>query len=129
VLVADDGPDGHPVHSAGLAYTVGLTHTYEHPELVLTGPWEQAHAILAGAVDLVEAGTWLGPDDESDEIVDGYPVRFAPVGAARAAQLLTYAGWLYGGAPFAALQLLLPDAAGRFPDERRYDGYPQPLLG
>ena len=117
------------VEQAAVAYTVGLWHTYDHPELALTGPWKHAHGILAAAVALVDEGARLEVDDESDEVLEGYPVRFGPVSDERRVALLTYADWLAGRRPFAALQLILPDAGGRFPDEPEYDGYPQPLLG
>jgi hypothetical protein len=124
VLVGAEGEADPPY-----AYTVGLRHTYGHPELVLVGRWQYAHGILGAAVELVGEGARLAPGDESDDVVEGYPVRFGAVSDEQRAELLTYAEWLYGGRPFAALQLILPDGAGRMPDDPGYDGYPQPLLG
>jgi hypothetical protein len=99
-----------------------------HPELILVGGWQHAHAILAEVVALVDAGRRFGPGDMSDEVLDGYPVRFGPVSADRRIELLTYADWLNRRAPFDAVQLILPDRAGRWPDQTGYDAYPQPSL-
>jgi hypothetical protein len=129
VLVEDDHEQqGHPFYDAAFAYTVGLTHTYGHPELVLVGRWQHAHGILGAAVDLVHEGARLAVGDESDEVLEGYPVRFGAVSEERRLELLTYAVWLSGGRPFAALQVILPDGGGRMPDDPGYEGYPQPLL-
>ena len=129
VLVGDGTEnEGHPFYQASFAYTVGLTYTYGHPELVLVGRWQYAHGILGAAVELVHEGARLAPGDESDEVLEGYPVRFGAVADDRRRELLTHAGWLYGDRPFAALQVILPDGAGRMPDDPGYDGYPQPLL-
>lgn len=124
VLVGAEGEADPP-----FAYTVGLLHSYEHAELVLVGRWQHAHGILGAAVDLVSEGATLAPGDESDDVVEGYPVRFGPVSDEQRTELLTYAEWLYPGRAFPALQLILPDRAGRMPDDVGYDGYPQPLLG
>jgi hypothetical protein len=129
VLVGDGEDDDAPPGDPPFAYTVGLTHTYGHPELVLVGRWQYAHGILGAAVELVHEGARLAPGDESDEVLEGYPVRFGAVADDRRRELLTHAGWLYGDRPFAALQVILPDGAGRMPDDPGYDGYPQPLLG
>ena len=138
VLVADEhhpehaaanlalGP--HPVYDAAFAYTAGLWLTRGHPELVLVGRWTRAHAILAAVVSLIDEGGRFGPDDRSDDVLDGYPVRFAAVSASRRTELLTYADWLHRRRPFDALQVVLPDREGTWPDEPGYSGYAQPLL-
>lgn len=139
VLVADEhhpahaalnaafGP--HPVYDAAFAYTVGLSVRLTHPELVLVGRWQHAHAILASAVSLVTDGGRVMAGEESDEVLDGYSVRFGPVSDERRIELLTYADWANRRRPFQALQLILPDQSGRWPDDPHYDAYPQPVLG
>ncbi len=138
VLVADEshpehaernaalGP--HSIYDAAFAYTVGLWLTQSHPELVLVGRWQRAHGILASAVSLLEDGTRFAPGDETDAVLDGYPVRFCAVSEPRRDELLTYASWANNRRPFEALQLVLPDRQGRWPWEVGYDAYPQPLL-
>jgi hypothetical protein len=138
VLVADEhhphhaeanaalGP--HPIYDAAFAYTVGLWLTRRHPELVLVGRWQHAHAILAAAVVLVEEGTVFVAGDETDEILEGYTVCFREVSAPRREELLTYASWANRRRSFEALQLVVPDRAGRWSWDAAYDAYPQPPL-
>jgi hypothetical protein len=139
VLVADEhhpehaasnaalGP--HAVYDAALAYTVGLSLTKDHPELVLVGRWQQAHAILAAAVDLISGSRRLAPGEVSDQVLQGYEVRFGPVSDEQRVELLTYADWANRRRPFEALQLILPDSSGRWPEDPDYNAYAQPLLG
>jgi hypothetical protein len=128
-VLVGNGEGDHAAHDEpSFAYTVGLMHTYGHPELVLMGHWQYAHGILGAAVELVHEGARLAPGDESDDVLEDYPVRFGAVADERRRELLAHAGWLYEGRPFPALQVILPDRAGRMPDDPDYDGYPQPLL-
>jgi hypothetical protein len=139
VLVADEhhpehaalnaarGP--HPVYDAAFAYTVGLWLTKDQPELVLVGRWQQAHGIIAAAVESITGGRRRAPGEVSDEVLQGYDVRFGPVSDERRVELLTYADWANRRRPFEALQLILPDSSGRWPEDPQYDSYPQPLLG
>ena len=123
---AELGP--HPVYEATFVYTVGLSLSYGHPELILVGRWKQAHGIVASAVSLIEAGERFAPGDESENVVGGYPARFGPVSPSRKAELLTYVSWVAQRRPFEALQLILPDKDRRWPWDESYSGYPQPLL-
>ena len=119
----------HPVYDAAFAYTVGLWLTFEHPEIVLVGRWQHAHAIISNAVSLVSAGGRLAPGDELEHVLDDYTVRFGSVSEERRIELLTYADWANRRRPFEAIQLILPDRSGRWPDEPAYESFPQPLLG
>jgi Domain of unknown function (DUF4262) len=119
----------HAVYDAAFAYTVGLCLTKDHPELVLVGRWQQAHAILAAAVDLSTGGRRLAPGEVSDEVLQGYEVRFGLVSDEQRIELLTYADWANHRRPFEALQLILPDSSGRWPEDPDYNAYAQPLLG
>lgn len=139
VLVADEhhpqhaeqnaamGP--HPIYDAAFAYTVGLSLTLSHPELVLVGRWQHQHAILATAVSLIDDGARFAAGDETDQVLEGYPIRFVAVSEGRRQELLTYASWANRRQRFDALQLVLPDRRGRWPSDAGYDAYPQPLLG
>jgi hypothetical protein len=118
----------HPVYDATFAYTVGLWLTRDHPELILVGRWQHAHAILATVVSLIEEGRAFRPGDVTDCVLDGYDVRFGAVSPDRRSELLTYAAWLNRRRPFEALQVILPDRQGVWPDDPRYHAFPQPLL-
>ena len=56
-------------------------------------------------------------------------MRFGAVDDDRRLQLLTSADFVMDGQPFDALQVIIPDANGRWPEDADYDGTPQPLLG
>ena len=127
---AEAAEPSNPFYEAGFSYTVGLHHSHGHPELVVVGPLpdDQAHAILWEVVHLIEAGRSFAAGDESDEVLDGYPARFGPVTHHWRKEILTFADWAARRKRFEALQILLPDKAGTFPDDAAYAGPPQPLL-
>jgi len=79
-------------------------------------------------VSTIEEGGQFEVGSTSDKVLEGYDVAFAAVAPARRTELLTYASWANHRRPFEALQLVLPDAAGRWPWDERYDSVPQPLL-
>ena len=138
VLVADEyhphhaeanaalGP--HEVYDAAFAYTVGLWRTYGHPELILVGRWRHAHGYLSVLAEMIGEGRRFDPGDATDEVLDGYDVRFGPVSEERRLELLTWSDWANRREPFEALQVVLPDREGRWPDDPDYTGFPQPLL-
>ena len=124
--IAAMGP--HEVYDATFAYTVGVWGTWHHPELVLVGRWQHAHAYLSALVDMIEDGARFSPGDTTDELLEGYEVRFGAVSDFRRTELLTWSDWANARRRFEAVQVILPDLAGKWPDEDGYEGFPQPLL-
>ena len=118
----------HPVYDATFAYTVGVWGTFGHPELVLVGRWQHAHSYLSTLVSMVREGYRFSAGDTTDELLEGYEVRFGSVSDERRLELLTWSDWANLREPFEALQLILPDRAGRWPEDPQYAGFPQPLL-
>jgi hypothetical protein len=118
----------HAIYDAAFSYTIGLSMTREHPEIVLVGRWTHNHAILTSAVAQIDNGHRFQVGSVSDEVVQNYEVCFGAVSPARRDELLTYATWLNQGRPFDAVQLVLPDREGRWPWDDGYDSVPQPLL-
>jgi hypothetical protein len=119
----------HEVYDAAFAYTVGLWRSFGHPELILVGRWRHAHGYLAAIVDLIADGRRFDAGDVTGEVLDGFDVRIGAVSDDRRLELLTWADWANHRRPFEALQVILPDTAGRWPEDPLYDGFPQPLLG
>ena len=118
-----------PAWDPPFAYTVGPSLQGD-PELVLVGEWRDDCRILATiVVDLLGGGRRFAAGDLSEEVFVGVPVRFGAVSDERRRQLLTSADFLNDGAPFEALQVVIPDARGAWPEDPAYDGTPQPLLG
>ena len=115
-------------YDANFTYTVGLELTFRHPEVVLVGDWQHAHPYLNVIGDLIRDGRRFSPGDTSDELLDGFTVRFCPVGDAVLREALTWAHWAARRGPFRALQLVLPDTSGRWPGDPAYNGFDQPDL-
>ena len=114
-------------------YSVGLTSTYEHPELVIFGvPFEIAMGILGDAAKRVRDGTLVCTDGGSDDrLVQGFPVVFRTVPADAIREHLRIADVLEHDAPLSALQIIWPDPNGKFPWENGADPHyalMQPLL-
>jgi hypothetical protein len=118
----------HEVYDAAFAYTVGVWGTFRHPELVLVGRWQHAHGYLNVLVEMIREGHRFGPGDSTDEVLEGYEVRLGAVSESRRLELLTWTDWANAREPFEALQVILPDRAGRWPSDPDYEGFSQPLL-
>jgi hypothetical protein len=116
----------------GFSYTVGLWPTRRRPELILTGDWgdmRKMHSVLGAAVARVlDDGAEWSAGDQDDEVLERLPVRFGAVARLFRLELLTWSHWAARRREFEALQLLLPDRDGRWPDAPGYAGPPQPLL-
>ncbi len=60
-------------------YTIGLTNTFDHPELVVTGlAPESAYGLLDALVDRIRTGEQFGATSH-ERFVHGAPVRFGEV--------------------------------------------------
>lgn len=118
----------HLVYDACFAYTVGVWHTFGHPELILVGRWKHAHGYLNVVVEMIRDGYTFRPGDHTDDVLEGYEVRFGSVSDERRLELLTWADWANSRQPFEALQVILPDREHRWPTEPEYQGFAQPLL-
>jgi len=102
--------------SAQFAYTVGLGHSYQHPEVVVLGlPDTKAHEILNIIGTAVKSGLRFSAGDRSAAILSNHSSAFVPFSRSGHAAYLGYAQRFYGGDEFTALQLVWPDAAGKFP--------------
>lgn len=121
-------PAAQAAYEAQFAYTVGLGASFAHPEVILVGSWQHAHPFLNAVGDLVRDGARFADADTSADVLDGFVVRFDAVSQTCATELLTWAHWAAGRQAFDALQLVLPDTCGRWPEEDGYNGFPQPSL-
>ena len=122
-------PTAQAAYEATFSYTVGLTYAFGHPEVVLVGGWQHAHAYLNVVGQMVEEGQRFTGGDTTDELLEGFTVRVGPVAEEPRRELLTWADWAVQRQPFDALQLILPDTAGRWPNDPNYHAFSQPLLG
>jgi hypothetical protein len=102
-------------------YTVGLTQTYGHPELVVAGlsPFQGRDA-LAAAVDWIKEGGAFGDGDETGRVIQNYLARFRAVNLDACIHPFSVSNAYYGR-PVPRLQLVWPDADGRFPSDEHCD--------
>jgi len=100
----------------GFAYSIGLYHSFRHPELILFGlPVRVMHHIINGIGEQVRAGKHFEHLDESGDVLDGYNVAFRTVERGPYRDYLGYARWFYRGDDFPALQCVWPDSRHRYP--------------
>jgi hypothetical protein len=110
----EDGP--------GFAYSVGLFHTFDHPEIIIIGVHAVEAARIINIIGLqVQAGTRFEANDLSDDVAEGLPVAFLMVPKDSYREYLGYAVWFYGGLNFSTLQCVWPDTAGLFAWQDGYD--------
>lgn len=98
-------------------YTIGLTHTWKHPEIVIAGLQPRnARGVLAACARMIreDGAVFLG--GQHNEIALGFPVRFQAVEYARLRITFGMArAWYQADVPF--VQLVWPDPQGRFPSD------------
>jgi Domain of unknown function (DUF4262) len=103
-------------------YTVGLHHTYQHPEVIVVGLAQATlQAVLDAVVRHVRAGHRFEAGERYDEILARYACAFERVDRRWYGAYLPEAIAFDGAKRFPALQCLWPDRAGRYPSDRRCD--------
>ncbi len=101
-------------------YTVGLPAYARHPELVVCGvPPDEAIPILGDVVRLLTDSARALDGRVMGLLEDDMPLWVAPIPEATVASQLSAASWWrkehHDGKPAAAKQIVIPDAARRFP--------------
>jgi len=105
----------------GYVFSVGLHHTFGHPEVVVFGlGTEMLYELINKVGAAVRDGFRFEPGHRHDGLLEGHPCIFQPVAPALCTEYLGTADWFYG-APYPALQLVWPDEQGRFPWEVGFD--------
>jgi hypothetical protein len=102
------------------AHTVGLFHRFHHPEIVVVGLGEDRLVdILTHVAEEVRGGERFEAKKTYDDVLEAHDCTFRRVAARHFATHLARALWYYDGFPFPALQLVWPDADGRYPWQSR----------
>jgi hypothetical protein len=103
-------------------YSIGLTATYGHPELIMFGlPVETLFQVLNTLGGAIHAGARFGDGEETDQALDGYSLLFRQVELCHFREYLGYARWFYRGDRFDALQCVWPDSKGRYPSQPDFE--------
>jgi len=127
VLIPEE--DGMP----GWAFTVGLSKTFGHPEVIVFGLHQEvAHFVLNDVGERVRAGLKIVDGTRAEELLEGVTCAFRPVARCWHRWFLGMASWFNGGNHrYSVFQCLWPDRAGCFPwddDFRASWRWAQPLL-
>lgn len=108
------GDDEHTAFS----YTIGLTESYGHPEIMVFGLGEKAHGILTDCANLIKKGTRFVEGQPNDDVLSGgYKVIFKPVRKDCFSDYLGTALRYYGSRTFDAFVLFWPNKQHHFPWE------------
>ena len=98
------------------SFTVGLFHSYGHPELIIFGlPSETAHQVLAIAADAAKSGSPLDLAQTTDALLNNYHCCFAEVPLTEYYEHVGYCRWYYQGNDFPLYQIIWPSRSGLFP--------------
>lgn len=108
--------------------TLGLFHSYQHPELVIIGlDVEVAHEILRKAHAFIKNGASISPWT-NQHFIPCTTLKAVPIHAGNYSRFLRHGMWLYRSLgrsrpdPFPAIQILWPDAINDdFPWDESFD--------
>jgi uncharacterized protein DUF4262 len=116
----------------GWAFSVGLYHTFKHPEIVIFGlPKDRMHSFINVIGEDVRAGRFYRSGVPDTELIPGYTSMFQTVEKIWYGAFLGYATWFYEGSDFPVLQCIWPDKQNKLPWEADFNSELlrlQPLL-
>jgi hypothetical protein len=109
----DEGP--------AFAYSVGLFHTFDHPEILIIGlPPKTAHPLINDLGETIRGGRRFEVGSRCDDVASTTLV-FNGMDERHYREYLGYARWFYHGSDFPTLQCVWPDKQGIFPWEEGFD--------
>jgi hypothetical protein len=98
------------------SFTVGLFHTFEHPELIIFGLHSDvAHQILTAAANSAKAGQPLDLSQTTEALLNNYSCCFVQVPASEYYEHVGFCRWYYQGNEFPLYQIVWPSRSGLFP--------------
>lgn len=114
------------------AFTIGLEHSFEHPEVIVFGmELDLLHGLLNHIGEQVKRGRQFEPDERAAGILAQNPPVFRAVAERWLGPFVGNAAWFYRERSFRVLQCFWPDAGGSLPWEPEFDSdwkSRQPLL-
>jgi hypothetical protein len=116
----------------GWAFSVGLWHTYQHPEVLVFGlDAGVAHHMLNHIADDIKVGRPFQVEHEYADLLEGVRCMFKPVSPIWHYPFLGWADWFYQHVEYPVLQCIWPDHDQHYPWERGFREewrWVQPLL-
>lgn len=114
VLQVTEGEASEPAFQ----YSVGLTHSFEHPELCFFHPNAAlGHAVINDFRDRIRSGERFTDGQRASGALEGFDVVLRTAHTSHYREHFGFDRWLYGGDNFEMLQIVWPDKSGRFPGE------------
>jgi len=118
-IVGVHGDDQGPSFS----YSVGLLHTFQHPELFVMGlPHNVAGAFINDIGNLIKGGRSFTAKSKVDGIATGLTLKFVRFGTRYFKDYMGCANSFYQSTEYPVLQLVWPDPGGKFPWEAEFEG-------
>lgn len=107
------------------SYTVGLYHTFGHPEVLVYGlPNDSAHSLLNHLASQLREGKKYVAGGTYSDLLDGFRATFRVVPLAQYREHVGWATWFNERPDFPVLQLIYPDRQGQWPwDSGASDGF------
>ena len=101
----------------GFAFTIGLFHSFDHPEVAVVGQKMELQEYLLNEIGTqVQSGLRFTPTERYPGLLEGpFDCGFAEIPKNAYNEYLGYAQWYYRDREFPALQCLWPDRQNRIP--------------
>ena len=104
------------------SYSVGLTKSYSHPELLIMGLSREINlSILEHACELVRDGKKFEIQTDYEEFLEGFSICFLPILKKHLPDYFGFGIEYYGDMEFEALQLIWPDKQSRWPWDEEFE--------
>ncbi|MDX8501203.1 DUF4262 domain-containing protein [Mesorhizobium sp. VK4C] len=98
------------------AYSVGIEHNFNAPELVVIGLKQQlSHSIINGYCQRVRNGETFGVGKRSSGFLGGFDCQFGAVHPDHYPEYFGWGIWFYDGPDFRVMQLVYPTTSGVWP--------------
>jgi hypothetical protein len=98
------------------AFTIGLFHTWNHPELIIFGlRGNVAHEILAIVARGLKEGRRIDLSLPTDDLLNNGSCLFVEVPQSQYREHVGYARWYYQWKAFPLFQVVWPSREGHFP--------------
>jgi len=123
---------GSTSYCPSFAYSIGLTQTYNHPEIICFGlPNDLGHAIVNDIAEIIQKGETIDTGKIYTEIFKDSRAAFLKVDKRNIDDYFGAALNYYGDKSFNALQVVWTDRNDKLPWEHNFEeefSYKQPLL-
>ncbi|MBP8183025.1 MAG: hypothetical protein A3G29_09340 [Burkholderiales bacterium RIFCSPLOWO2_12_FULL_64_99] len=103
-------------HQLAFTYTIGLYHSYKHPELLVYGANAKAACAMIKYVGTAARDDEaLDLDQPTDKLMDGHSCVFVEVPYLNLPQRIEHGLWFYEGVSFPLRQIVFTSNQGLFP--------------